>query len=173
MPRPIHLQTGSARLRLAINGQSGCATGCFNCTDNCKRDMKTAEVPMASLRRQANPQRNASVARSWSQHIARETAQLPIARISDTPGDPATGFASAISPVILRIMRSPIKFVECWLHTTDRNSRYSAMSPMHDDGTRYRRLYVMPATKPGIFTVCPRRQQPGKSTRTASIFLLK
>jgi hypothetical protein len=37
------------------------------------------------------------------------------------------------------------------------------MSPMHDDGTRYRRLLcAMPATKPGIFTVCPRRPPPGR-----------
>jgi predicted O-linked N-acetylglucosamine transferase (SPINDLY family) len=42
-----------------------------------QKDIKTAEIPMVSLRRQANPQRNAAVARSWSQHIARETAQLP------------------------------------------------------------------------------------------------
>jgi tetratricopeptide (TPR) repeat protein len=41
-----------------------------------QQDMKTAEVPMASLRRQANPRRNASIARSWSQHIARRNSPV-------------------------------------------------------------------------------------------------
>jgi protein O-GlcNAc transferase len=105
-----------------------------------QQDMKTAEVPMASLRRQANPRRNASIARSWSRHIARKTARLPIARFSSFPGDRPTGFASAISPVILKIMRSPIKFAACWPHTTGQNFEIFGYVANADDGTRYRRL---------------------------------
>jgi protein O-GlcNAc transferase len=42
-----------------------------------EKGIKTAEIPMVSLRRHADPMRNLTVARSWSRHIAQETVHLP------------------------------------------------------------------------------------------------
>jgi len=42
-----------------------------------EKGIKTAEIPMVSLRRHADPMRNLPVARSWSRHIAQETVHLP------------------------------------------------------------------------------------------------
>lgn len=39
--------------------------------------VKTSELPMVSIRRQSDPQRNLAVARSWSRQIAQESARLP------------------------------------------------------------------------------------------------
>jgi len=38
--------------------------------------VKTSELPMVSIRRQADPQRNLAVAQSWSRQIARDAARL-------------------------------------------------------------------------------------------------
>jgi protein O-GlcNAc transferase len=42
-----------------------------------EKGIKTAEIPMVSLRRHADPMRNLTVARSWSRHIAQEIVHLP------------------------------------------------------------------------------------------------
>jgi protein O-GlcNAc transferase len=105
-----------------------------------QQDMKTAEVPMASLRRQANPRRNASIARSWSRHIARKTARLtdrPIFKFSRRSTDRLRiGYLSsdfkdhAVAHQIRGMLAAHNR----------QNFEIFGYVANADDGTRYRRL---------------------------------
>lgn len=102
--------------------------------------VRTSEIPMVSLRRQADPQRNLAVARNWSRQIAQESARLPDRPSFEHSRQPA-------HPLRIGYLSSDFKDhavahqIRGLLAAHDRRDfevfGYIANA---DDGTRYRRL---------------------------------
>lgn len=102
--------------------------------------IKTAEIPLINLRRQAHPQTNLAVARSWSQHIASESSKCPdIRKVNQTN--------IATTPLRIGYLSNDFKDhavahqIRGMLAAHNRQDfEIVAYIANADDGTRYRKL---------------------------------